>query len=452
MEKAYLLNDYVDEKERDNNQLLQAENYLQSYLFRVNGTKTVDELKEEVYTFLEKNDVDQELKDELIAVCEKLDSNSNLYKSSVVLENIVRDYVDKKGKMAANSNQQVSEIKKDLVTENINKLNDVGVYVTGNAEDMVDSIQNENDVYHFERNVDEVVDYYHNRNQIIDKENSVETSIDKLDDVMQKTGNNQILNSTLEEEKKEIPSNKPVQINGDGSIQVNSSSKNPEAMNFVAMMTILLVTNNPDFSLNTNMDMKFIKEKYEESNFKVIYGDFPIPSNGNQLDPAFEKKIYDLANGYNPNVSYVDILSTISPELKMALEMIDDNVLDQSGEFKMAVKSNGNDYDIKMGMDENYQDIITAFSENGAYTSEDINGNVIVMLPSNMDQLVLLNSVLENLQQKGYTEEQAKDLVNQYQKKLVYRNEAAFVPSHFLIIITLVCAIEILGLLFFLFK
>ena len=122
------------------------------------------------------------------------------------------------------------------------------------------------------------------------------------------------------------------------------------------------------------MDMKFIKEKYEENNFKIIYGDFPIPSNGNQLDPAFEQRIYDLANSYNPNVSYADILNTISPELKMALEMIGENVLEQSGEFKMAVKSNGDHYDIKMGMDENYQDIITAFSENGAYMSEDMNG------------------------------------------------------------------------------
>ncbi len=452
MEKAYLLNDYVNELEQNQKHMLQAEDYLQAYLFRVNGSKTIDELKQEVYKFLEQNNVDVELKDELIAVCEKLDGNSDLYKSSILLENIVKEYVDEKTKIHEKSNQQVSEIKNDLVTENINKLNDVGVYITGNTEDIVNSIQNENDVYHFEKNVDEVVDYYHNRNQIIDKENGVETSIDKLDDVMQQSGYSQMLDSTLEEERKEVASNKSIYVNEDGTVQINSSSKNPEAMNFVTMMTILLVTNNPNFSLNTNMDMKFIKEKYEENNFKIIYGDFPIPSNGNQLDPAFEQRIYDLANGYNPNVSYADILNTISPELKMALEMIGENVLEQSGEFKMAVKSNGDHYDIKMGMDENYQDIITAFSENGAYMSEDMNGTIIVVLPSNMDQLVLMNAVLESLKQKGYTDEQAQSLVNQYQKKLVYRNEAAHVPGQLLIVITLVCVIEILGLLFFMIK
>ena len=118
----------------------------------------------------------------------------------------------------------------------------------------------------------------------------------------------------------------------------------------------------------------------------------------------------------------------------------------------MAVKSNGDHYDIKMGMDENYQDIITAFSENGAYMSEDMNGTIIVVLPSNMDQLVLMDAVLESLKQKGYTDEQAQSLVNQYQKKLVYRNEAAHVPGQLLIVITFACVIEILGLLFFMIK
>ena len=45
---------------------------------------------------------------------------------------------------------------------------------------------------------------------------------------------------------------------------------------------------------------------------KIIFTVFPIPSNGNQLDPAFEQRIYDLANSYNPNVSYADILNNSS--------------------------------------------------------------------------------------------------------------------------------------------
>ena len=96
MEKAYLLNDYVNELEQNQKHMLQAEDYLQAYLFRVNGSKTIDELKQEVYKFLEQNNVDVELKDELIAVCEKLDGNSDLYKSSILLENIVKEYVDEK--------------------------------------------------------------------------------------------------------------------------------------------------------------------------------------------------------------------------------------------------------------------------------------------------------------------------------------------------------------------
>ena len=78
-------------------------------------------------------------------------------------------------------------------------------------------------------------------NQIIEKENGVETSIDRLDDVMQRFGDSQMLNSTLDEERKEVASNKPIYVNEDGTVQINSSGKNPEAMNFVNMMTFLQI-------------------------------------------------------------------------------------------------------------------------------------------------------------------------------------------------------------------
>lgn len=452
MEKSYLINDYVNELENNKQEVLNAEEYSEKYFFRTNGSRSISELKKEVGKFLEQNDVDQELKNELIGICDSLNENSDLYQSSLFLENTVKAYIDAKKKSLNIANEQVDEIKTGLIEKNIGRLNDVGISVTGDISDMKDAIQNVDDVYSLERNVDEAINYYYERNKTFDSETMTEMSIHGLKDALHHPNESNVLDTALNDERKTVANNKPLQINDDGTIQINSSNKNPEAMNFVAMITLLLATNNSDFSLNTGMDIKFIKERNVENDFRVIYGYFPLPPNGNNLDPTFERKIYELANSYNPNVSYSELLSNVSPELQQAFQIIGENAFDQTGEFKMAVKSNGSGYDIKMGMDENYQDIIDAFSESGAYMFEDMDGTIIIIIPNNINQLAILNAVLESLKQKGYSDEQAQNLVNQYQKKLVYNNESANVPAQLLIIITLVCVIEILGFLYFILK
>lgn len=451
MEKAYFLNDYVNELDENQKESLQANSSLDSYLFRTTGVKTVDELKKEVEKFLEQNNVDSELKDELISICESLNEDSNLYMSSLKLENAIRDYVYDKNKSLERSNQEVEEVKSNLIQDNINRLDEVGIHISGDTNEIKDSIKTEDDVYHLERQVDATVDYYQNRNELYNNSSILETTATTLEKAIENSGT-QILNTVLEEENNKLNVNNSIDVNDDGTIEFAGSSKDSESMNFIFMMTTLLVANNPNFSLNTNMDMKFIKEKEEVDDFKVIYGNFPVLPDGFQMDPVLKQRIYDLANSYDPNTSYDELLNSISPELKMALQIVEENVLGQAGEFKMAVKTNGNSHDIKMGFDSNYQDLINAFYENGAFTTEGMNETVVVLLPDGMDQIILLNAVLETLKQKGYTEEQVNNLTNQYQKKLVYKNEVANVPFHLLITITIVCVIEIVGLLYFIMK
>lgn len=452
MEKAYFLNSYVNELEENQKASLQADSYLQNYLTRTNGVKTVEELKKEVEIFLEQNNVDSELKSELIGICDSINQESDLYISSLKLENAVKDYVYEKNKSLESANQEVEEIKSNLIQDNINKLDEVGVHISGDTQEIKDSIKNEDDVYHFERNIDKAVDYYRERNDMYNNSSVTETATTTLENAIEKSGDIQVLSSVLSEEKQEVKSNSSVDVKEDGTVQINALGTNFNDMNFVFMMTTLLVANNPNFSLNTNMDMKFIKEKDVADNFKVIYGDFPISPNCSQIDPTLEKQIYDLANSYDSNVSYSELLNRTSPELRMALQLIEENVLEQTGEFKMAIKPNGSGYDIKMGIDDDFKALIDAFYENGAFTTEGIDGTVVVMIPNNMEQIVLLDAVLETLKQKGYTEEQVNNLTNQYQKKLVYKNEEANIPLNLLIIITIVCTMEIIGLLYFLMK
>ena len=199
------------------------------------------------------------------------------------------------------------------------------------------------------------------------------------------------------------------------------------------------------------MDMKFVKQESEESNFQVTFGHFPESIDTTHLEKDILPKVMELVNNYHPFTPYMDILGTYSPEIMLALKIVKEQVFNQPGSFQLAIKNNGNSYDMKFGIDDRYQDLINAFCENGAYMTEDINHDSIIIIPGNQksDQLVLLNAVLESLMQKGYTNEEAQQL---YQKKLVFDNNAANVQRTFLIVV-LVTEIVLLSVgIYFLFR
>lgn len=435
-----MLDNYISDQNKSLIEKEEADTNLDKFQFRIQGSKTVEEIKKEVSIFLEKNNVPLEVEEELQQICDDFDENTDVYHASLYLENFMKQYLENKEKTHQENSDTVQEIKTDLVEEVKKDLDAVGVMVSDSDDTLVDSIQSEADVYKLKDNTEQVTEYLDERNQLLTREDKtlVELPIEQLTQVLEKPGDEALLQNVLVAEEKQVDNkDSQVEVKEDGSVVVEGNANHSESMNFVAMMTLALMVENNEFNFNQDMDMKFVKQEKEEANFQVTFGHFSPSIDEIHLEKDILPKVMELVNNYDSSTSYMDILGTYSPEIMLALKIVEEQELNQPGSFKLAIKNNGNRYDMKFGIDDRYQDLISAFCENGAYITEDINHDSIIIIPGNpnSDQLVLLNAVLETLMQKGYTNEEAQQLLNQYQKKLVFDNNAANVQETFLIVV-----------------
>ena len=170
-------------------------------------------------------------------------------------------------------------------------------------------------------------------------------------------------------------------------------------MNFVAMMTTVLVTNQYHFSIHANLDMKFMKEE-NKSHFKILYGNFSLENYPeNKLDSVVISPIQKVVKNYNLSVNYFEILSSTSIELSLVLVMIHQYVLNKEGTFHMSIKNGGIHPEIVFLTDENVSEILESFIERGAMVGQDTMENTIVRVSNTTmgEQLVTLNATLENL-------------------------------------------------------
>lgn len=446
MDRSYMLNSYINENEGNLVEKENAEDYLENLKFRINGSKSIEEVKKEVSIFLENNNVPTQIRDDLIKICDSFNENTDLYQVEKYLEEYLSKNLEQKEKDYQNSNDTVNEIKMDLIEDVRKNLEEVGITTIGNNENVIDQIQSEDDVYKLKNNVENATDYFYQRNNAIGEDNAptLEIPVEVMNDAINNPNYETILETAKEEQGNSLSTESfnGVEAKEDGSVEISGDANLADSMNFAAMMTTMLVTTNNNLSLDTNLDMKFIKNQEDKSNFKIIYGDFPLQNHPeNKLDPIIIAKIQEQAKQYNPNVNYFDVLNSTSIELSTALMIINNHVLKENGDFKMAIKNGGVNHEIAFSMDENYADISTAFLESGAMVSHDSMENNIVRVNNSTpgEQLMILNATLENLNQREL-EQNNMALQNQYQKQLVYpnnMNEAANVNKIFLIVIAI---------------
>ena len=269
------------------------------------------------------------------------------------------------------------------------------------------------------------------------------------DDVVVEGPKDDIFIDDLNDSK--IDNSKLFEVNNDGTVQVNGNFNDKNSMNFAIMMTMSLLVAN-DSKIKPNLDMKFIKND-DKDKFKIIYGNFPIINHpDNRLSSELVSNITKLSNTYKSQVNYMNLLEKTSPEIKEAMVIIYNYVLNREGSFQMAIRDNGKKHDMAFGMDDNYSDIIDAFNINGAYVSYDSNERAIITvnetLPGN--QLLILNTTHETLG-VNLEEEFNTSLVsdNQYVKKMD-KTEAANVNFVVLIILAIVETLIIAGYFIFL--
>ena len=461
MDRSYILDSYVSENQENLTEMSDARELLDNFEFRTNGSKSIEELKREVSIFYEQNNLPSEVKDEMDRIIGEFSDDTDIYTASNRLENVLSDYLDSKENEFNKSNDTVFEIKEEVVETVKKDLEDIGITMTGDNDNLIDRIESEKDVVKLKENVDTAVDYFNQRNQVIDQDNSIniELSTDDIGNSLDKSGTDTVLETVLEEQEQSLEAyTTNVDALDDGSVVVHGDSENTESLNFTAMMTAALVANNSDFGISEHLDMKFIKNNLDSSTYKVIYGNFPIANHPeNKLDPVIIDKIQQLAKNYNPSFSYMQLLSDLSPELSTALTIINNHILNEQGAFQMAIKNGGERHEVVFAMDENYSVISESFRESGAMVSSDMMENDIVRVNNTTEgeQLMILNATLENLDQKRIDKAQSEILQNVYQKKKVFEQSINESANTFNIFLMTIVGFEVVILLigfFFMFR
>ena len=445
MDRSYMINDYISDNENSLQERNQALEYLNGLKFRISDTKTLTELMVEVSTFLEKYNVSDEIKDGITRICNEFDENTDALTARSRLEDYLANYLIDKENEYQKSNQVVHDIKTDVINDSKEKLESVGINLTGDVNESIENINDYDDVNRIKNNVDKTYDYFYDRNKDLDVNNNIDVSMSNIDEIVESSKDDIFLEDALENEESKLETENPslFQTNSDGTVQVNGNYSNNDSMNFAIMMTTsLLVFNN--YKIDTNLDMKFIKNKNDINNFKIIYGNFPLANHPeNKLDESMISRISKLAQSYKSNIDYMDILGQSSPEIKEAMGIIYNHVLNRKGAFQMAINNHENNHDMAFGMDQNYHDILDAFNSNGAYVSYDSNENGIVTVNETIpgNQLLILNSTNESLD-VNLDNNINPELINsrQYVKKLD-SNEAA--KANYTVLIIL-CIIEII--------
>lgn len=463
MDRSYMLNSYVSENEQNYKNVENANSYLNNFNLRIKGSQSISEIKYEVDMFLIKNNVPAEIKDGLLDICSKLNQNTSVYKAQEYLEEFLTKYLNEKEQEYEKSNDTVNEIKEELVNSVIKDLENVGIEVTGDKEELMENINSEADVYRLKENIDTATEYYQSRNEVINNDNSptLELDVNQINSALDKPGNEAVLETTLQTEEQTLETVSPTQteISDDGTLVLQGDALNVDSMNYALLMTAMLVASDTNqIGINSNFDMKFIKKEEDTSKFKIIYGDFPINKERANIDPLLVSKISELSNSYKSNIDYSQLLQQKSPELLTSFMIIYNHILNNKGSFQMAIKNSGKIHEIVFAMDENYSNVSESFLESGAMVSNDTMENNIVRVNSSTpgEQLMLLNATLENLNQRKLEQTQIDlGLQNVYQKKLEYPqnlNEAANVNGTFLTIIAIAEIILLSFFFYFIFK
>jgi len=146
----------------------------------------------------------------------------------------------------------------------------------------------------------------------------------------------------------------------DGSVEINGDASIYDNTNFISKMISDVVAD------GMKLDMKYIKKKESENNYKVLFGNFPVVDHpNNRLTNEQLSEINQKANEYDSTVDYSSSLNDKSFELGILMKIVDENVIGKEGAFQFAVNNNNGKHDIAVAMDENYNDLKEVFMDKG---------------------------------------------------------------------------------------
>lgn len=458
MDRSSMLNSYVADNEFNQKSLDAANNDLSALEFRIRGSKTVAEIKNEVDIFLERNNVSEEVKDNLLRICDNFSENTTVYQAMSYLEDFMSRHVSEKEKDFTKSDDTVSDIKEEVITDAMKSLDDIGITLVGaDTTDMAEKIKDEDDVYKIKNNVERTTEHFNSQKDLSpNNDNQIEIDSNIIEEVIETSGDETLLESATSEQEdttievETTDNSSKIEVLPDGTIIYSGDKNTDNSMNFVAMVTSALVVDN-------ELDMNLSKMANESSTYRVAFGNFYPKQDGNHQHTIIAGEVKSLVSSYNPSTSYKDILMQKSPELMMSLNIVDEEVLGKTGLFQMNVDNKNGNYGFSFILDENYSDLTQAFSEGGAMVTNDAAENSVVMLNNTTpgDNLFALNITASSIHD---LRQQIKNLqnVNAYQKQLKYdpkMNESALAnPNFFMIVLIANLIMLTLGIVVTLFS
>ena len=458
MDRSSMLNSYVADNEFNQKSLDAANNDLSALEFRIRGSKTVAEIKNEVDIFLERNNVPEEVKDNLLRICDNFSENTTVYQAMSYLEDFMSRHVSEKEKDFTKSDDTVSDIKEEVITDAMKSLDDIGITLVGaDTTDMAEKIKDEDDVYKIKNNVERTTEHFNSQKDLSpNNDNQIEIDSNIIEEVIETPGDETLLESATSEQEdttievETTDNSSKIEVLPDGTIIYSGDKNTDNSMNFVAMVTSALVVDN-------ELDMNLSKMANESSTYRVAFGNFYPKQDGNHQHTIIAGEVKNLVSSYNPSTSYKDILMQKSPELMMSLNIVDEEVLGKTGLFQMNVDNKNGNYGFSFILDENYSDLTQAFSEGGAMVTNDAAENSVVKLNNTTpgDNLFALNITASSIHD---LRQQIKNLqnVNAYQKQLKYdpkMNESALAnPNFFMIVLIANLIMLTLGIVVTLFS
>ena len=148
-----MLNDYINENENNLNEKEAAEDNLDKLKFRLKGSKTVKDVKDELLNFLARNNVDTEVRSKLLEIADGFNENTDSYKAQKELEEYLSNYLEEKKENYDKSNSEVIDVKQELIDDVSKDLESVNIKLEGDPDSIIDSINSRDDVYKLKDNV-----------------------------------------------------------------------------------------------------------------------------------------------------------------------------------------------------------------------------------------------------------------------------------------------------------
>jgi len=398
MDRSYMINEYVNDNEISQTEMENTENYLDGLRFRINGSKSVAEVMREVSKFLDNNqDLPSELHDGILDIVNGFDENTDTYTAINRLDQYLDKNLDEKKADFTKTNDTLMDVKQELIDESKRRLDEAGIEFTGDTktqEQVLESINTRDDIDRIINNVNRADDYVYERNKDnetnqIEQDFKSEVSMDVTEQIVDSPKDDIILNEALANQEVK-GNNSLLNEKDDGSLEIKGDILLPDTVNFTNMMVAMIVAS------SMKLDMKFIKEKEDINNFRVLLANFPVANRpDNRLDSNTIEKINQIASGYNSYADYSDVLNTLSPELAILMKIVNENVMGQKGAFQFAVNNDGDKHNIAVAMDENYEHLRETFLDNGVTMLDSIPDSKRMIIPDTIpgDQLATLSNI-----------------------------------------------------------